>query len=160
MAQLLHLYHQVARTAAAGDDVMAIQRQRFNSLVSTSLGHCLRMLMMSSTPAHCHCREEEEACKQDIEAGNAITCCCCCWEEEDHHEATTTTPEEVVGSFLAQYARDMLDNDDQAQEAEDAEDRGLLVCCLGSMGLCMGAIIREARQLEAYIIHLNNMQPH
>ncbi|CAN6361994.1 unnamed protein product [Urochloa humidicola] len=168
MAQLLHLYHQVARTAAAGDDVMAIQRQRFNSLVSTSLGHCLRMLMMSSsTPTdhlHCHRKEEEEeeeeeACKQDIEAGNAITYCCCCCEE-DHHEATATTPEEVVGAFLAQYARDMLDNDDQAQEAEDAEDRGLLVCCLGSMGLCMGAIIREARQLEAHIIHLNNMQPH
>ncbi|CAN6380294.1 unnamed protein product [Urochloa humidicola] len=144
MAQLLHLYHQVARTAAAGDDVMAIQRQRFNSLVSTSLGHCLRMLMMSSTLTdhlHCHRKEEEEE------------------EEEDHHEATTTTPEEVVGAFLA-HARDMLDDDDQAQEAEDAEDRGSLVCRLGSMDLCMGAIIREAWQLEAHIIHLNNMQPH
>ncbi|CAM0148209.1 unnamed protein product [Urochloa decumbens] len=153
MAQLLHLYHQ-ARMAVVDDDRMAVQRRRFSSLVSTSLRHCLCMLMMpSSSPAdhpH-HNRLEDEASKQDIEAGNAITYCCYKEEEEeeeDHCEATMT------------HTRVVLDDVDQAQEAEDAEDRGLLVCCLGSMGLCMREIIREARRLEAHIIHLNNMQPH
>ncbi|CAM0145726.1 unnamed protein product [Urochloa decumbens] len=160
MAQLLHLYHQ-ARMAVVDDDRMAIQRRHFNSLVSTSLRHCLCMLMMSSSsPAdhpH-HNRLEDEASKQDIETGNAIISCCYKEEEEDHCEATMT-PEEAVGAFLA-HTQEVLDDDCQAQEAEDAEDRGLLVCCLGSMGLCIGEIITEARRLEAHIIHLNNMQPH
>ncbi|CAN6171607.1 unnamed protein product [Urochloa humidicola] len=154
MAQLLHLYHQ-ARMAMVDDDDMAIQWRRFSIvLVSTSLRHCLRMLqapsmsMTTSSPDHPH--------HQDLEAGT----CCCCKEEEDHHQAMTT-PDEVVGAFLA-HAREVLDigdGDDQTQEAEDGEERALLACCLGSMGLCMREIIREAQRLEAHIIDLNNMQP-
>nr|CAB3490652.1 unnamed protein product [Digitaria exilis] len=40
MAQLLQLYHQAARLA----EIQVQERRRFSSLVSTSLGHCLRML--------------------------------------------------------------------------------------------------------------------
>ncbi|CAN6339287.1 unnamed protein product [Urochloa humidicola] len=151
MAQLLHLYH-LARMAVVDDEGMAIQRRRFSSLVSTSLEHCLRMLqapansmamtmLMTSSLDHYH--------HHDLEAG---ICCSCCCKEDHHHETTTTT-------FLA-HAREVLDDDDQSQEAQEAEERALLVCCLGSMGLCMGEIMREAQRLEAHIIHLNNMQPH
>jgi hypothetical protein len=56
----------------------------------------------------------------------------------------------------------LLDDDDDGDEAHaEKEEKGLLVCCLASMGLCMGEIIREALRLEANIIDLNNLQrPH
>jgi hypothetical protein len=167
MAQMLHLYHQARMAVDVGDDDMF--QRRFRSLVSSSLRHCHRMLQApadaimsssSSSPDH------QEA--KDLEAGNAITSstssCCCCFKEDDDREEEATTPEEVVDSFLAHAgeAAALLDDDDDGDEAHaEKEEKGLLVCCLASMGLCMGEIIREALRLEANIIDLNNLQrPH
>ena len=32
------------------------------------------------------------------------------------------------------------------------------MCCLGSIALCMGEILKEAQRLEAHILDLNNLQ--
>ncbi|KAK8450280.1 hypothetical protein SEVIR_7G340557v4 [Setaria viridis] len=170
MARLLHLYRQ-ARVAAgveADEDMMRIHRC-FSSIVSTSLRHCLRMLSSSPPPAdHPHHHQDVIIKDDDLEAGDdssSSSSCCCCNKEEEDDQQEATTPGEVVGAFLAhaaEAAAALLDlDDDDAGEAEaEGDDRGLLVCCLGSMGLCMGEIIREAQRLEAHIIDLNNLQPH
>lgn len=147
MARLLHLYHQ-ARVAAGTDveeDMMRIH-QRFSSIVSTSLGHCLRMLSSPPPPI-----DQEAIIKDDdddLEAGSDGGTCCCC-----------SCKEEVADAFLAhagEAAAALLDLDDD----DDDEAQALLVCCLGSMGMCMGEIIREAQRLEAHVIDLNNLQLH
>ncbi|KAF8650660.1 hypothetical protein HU200_063812 [Digitaria exilis] len=148
MAQLLQLYHQAARLVSC---LQVHEQRRFSSLVSTSLGHCLRMLQAPPSSSLDH---HQEAIKDDdLEAaGNAMmtssSSCCCCKDDDD---------EEVVGAFLAhagEAAGLLLDSDDDQGQTEGEEDTGLLLCSLGSMGLCMREIIWEARQLEAHVIDL------
>ncbi|TKV98828.1 hypothetical protein SEVIR_8G000900v4 [Setaria viridis] len=167
MARLLHLYHQ-ARVAAgveADEDMKRIHR-RFSSIVSTSLRHCLRMLSSSPPPADPPAPHHQEVIikDDDLEAGNDSSSSSCCNKEEDDQQEAAA-PGEVVGAFLAHAAEAAaalldLDDDDAGEAQAEGDDRGLLVCCLGSMGLCMGEIIREAQLLEAHIIDLNNLQPH
>ncbi|KAL6640619.1 hypothetical protein ACP70R_021742 [Stipagrostis hirtigluma subsp. patula] len=136
MAQLLHLYLQALTCSQLDLDV-----DDAVGVVSGSLNHCLRLATNSSSL-------QDEASSQghgDLEAGHG-TKCSCCKEEE------TTAPEEVAASFLA-HAREALPKED------DEEAEGLVVCCLASMALCMGEIIKEALRLEAHILDLR-LQPH
>jgi hypothetical protein len=41
---------------------------------------------------------------------------------------------------------------------QQPEETLLLLCCLGSIALCMGEILKEAQLLEAHILDLNNLQ--
>ncbi|KAL6591691.1 hypothetical protein ACP70R_049763 [Stipagrostis hirtigluma subsp. patula] len=141
MAQLLHLYVQALSSSQLDLDFDDAGGDGFSRVVSSSLNHCLRLATNSPSL-------EDEASSQghdDLEAGHG-TKCSCCKEEE------TPAPEEVAASFLA-HAR-------EAQPKEDDEEaEGLVVCCVASMALCMGEIIKEALRLEAHILDLR-LQPH
>ncbi|KAL6875660.1 hypothetical protein ACP4OV_013173 [Aristida adscensionis] len=166
MARLLRLYLQ-ARAALMAcschvdvDDHLA--RRRFDRRVSASLEHCLRVLAPDDMSSPQHVREDHADDIDDLESGHHQRCCCC-KEQEEAMEA----PEEVVDSFLA-HAREAL----QQLEVDDNEgggggggdesgkERGLLVCCVGTIGLCMGEMIKKALRLEAQILRLNDLQPH
>jgi hypothetical protein len=151
MAQLLQLYHQARRCMSVSlshqqvdvdDDTNTntIQQRRFSSLASSSLSHCLRMLEP---------RREAKGQVVDLEAGTAAAGCSCCYKDE-----------EVVAFFLAQAgeAKLLLLNDDDDDSVQQPEERFLVLCCLGSIALCMGEILNEAQRLEAHILDLNNLQ--
>ncbi|KAK3119519.1 hypothetical protein QOZ80_9AG0671710 [Eleusine coracana subsp. coracana] len=147
IAQLLQLCLQ-ARVALAQPtldlDAMA---DDFNRVVSTSLSHCLMLATNNNNNSPSSVIDDTSqrisyGGDDDLEAGRGGSCC----EEEE-----TTAPEEVVGSFLAQ-AREALLVKEDGEEQEEAQ--GLQVCCLASMGLCMGEIIKEALRLETHILDL------
>ncbi|XP_062203075.1 uncharacterized protein LOC133905322 [Phragmites australis] len=146
MAQLLHVYLQ-ARAALMDMDVDAGGDDDFNRVVSTSLNYCTMLAANSSSLV----QEEEDHAKahDDPEAGHGTIRCC--------REEEAMAPEEVVGSFLV-HAREVL-LDEEEEEAEGEEERGLLACCVASIGLCMGEITKEALRLEAHILDLKLLQP-
>ncbi|XP_044380729.1 uncharacterized protein [Triticum aestivum] len=77
--------------------------------------------------------EEEDV---DLEAGKGIFC-------EDMA---------VVRSFLG-HAREAL-----SQQQQQEEEEQLAAVCLGSIGFCMGEMMKEAQQLEAHMLNLS-LQP-
>ncbi|XP_020201766.2 uncharacterized protein [Aegilops tauschii subsp. strangulata] len=72
----------------------------------------------------------------DLEAGKGIFC-------EDMA---------VVKSFLG-HAREAL-----SQQQQEEEEEQLAAVCLGSIGFCMGEMMKEAQQLEAHMLNLS-LQP-
>lgn len=72
----------------------------------------------------------------DLEAGKGIFC-------EDMA---------VVKSFL-NHAREAL-----SQQQQEEEEEQLAAVCLGSIGFCMGEMMKEAQQLEAHMLNLS-LQP-
>lgn len=72
----------------------------------------------------------------DLEAGKGIFC-------EDMA---------VVKSFLG-HAREAL-----SQQEQEEEEEQLAAVCLGSIGFCMGEMMKEAQQLEAHMLNLS-LQP-
>ncbi|KAM3274255.1 hypothetical protein ACQJBY_043423 [Aegilops geniculata] len=72
----------------------------------------------------------------DLEAGKGIFC-------EDMA---------VVKSFLG-HAREAL-----TQQQQEEEEEQLAAVCLGSIGFCMGEMMKEAQQLEAHMLNLS-LQP-
>jgi hypothetical protein len=154
MAQLLQLYHQARRCMGTGVSLPLSSQQQVDdddtnnntipqhfliNLATTSLSHCLHILAPPPTPQGKEAKTPKGHVV-DLEAGTAASGvgCSCCYKDD-----------EVVGSFLAQAgeAKLLLLNDD--------EERFLLVCCLGSIAMCMGESLKEAQQLEAHIIDLS-----
>jgi hypothetical protein len=58
----------------------------------------------------------------------------------------------VVKSFLG-HAREALSQQQHGQEEEQ-----LAAVCLGSIGFCMGEMMKEAQQLESHMLDLS-LQP-
>ncbi|GJN28538.1 hypothetical protein PR202_gb16677 [Eleusine coracana subsp. coracana] len=146
IAQMLQLCLQ-ARAALPQPLDLDAMTDDFNRVVSTSLSHCLMLATNNNNNSPSSVQDDtsqriSHGGDDDLEAGRGGSCC----EEEE-----TTAPEEVVGSFLAQ-AREALLVKEDGEEEEEAQ--GLQVCCLASMGLCMGQIIKEALRLEAHILDL------